>query len=311
MVAVGVDVGGTNVLAAAVDGDGAVTAEVKVTTPTGGPGSVVAAVAAAVAGLGVTPSVVGVGVPGPVHGDVLVTAPNLAGFDQPVALAADLRAALGVPVVLGNDADVGTLGEVTGGAARGGRAVLGVWLGTGVGGGLVLDGRLHRGAFGGAGELGHMIVRQGGRRCGCGRQGCVEAYAGRAGMEAAVADAIAAGADTALEELRRARGKGRYTSGIWAKALDRGDPTATAVLDEAVSALGAALGSAINLVDLDLLVFGGGLTEKLGQPFVDRVAAATRPWVLADTVERRFVAAALGDHSGVVGAAALARAQVG
>ncbi|MGH3755588.1 MAG: ROK family protein, partial [Pseudonocardiaceae bacterium] len=143
------------------------------------------AVAHAVAQLGGDVEAVGVGVPGPVVGGVITTAPNLPGFVEPVPMAVLLSQRLGRPAAVGNDANLGTLGEWVAGAARGAGFALGVWLGTGVGGGLILDGRPYVGAFGGAGEFGHMCVRQGGALCGCGRRGCVEAYAGRARMEQA------------------------------------------------------------------------------------------------------------------------------
>lgn len=305
---VGVDLGGTNITAALVAADHSVSGRTKVPTPGGGPDAVLKAIVEAVRDVADEPSAVGVGAPGPVHDGVVVTAPNLPGWGDPVPLEDRLVDALRVPVAVANDASVGTYGEWAAGAGMGGRCVLGVWLGTGVGGGLVIDGRLHDGPYGGAGELGHMIVRQGGRVCGCGRRGCVEAYAGRASLEARVAEEIDAGAESRLPKWRKAKGKDRITSGVWAKALEADDPVAVRLVADAVDALGAALGSVINLLDCDLLLFGGGLTEKLGQPFVDRIAEATRPWVLAPDVPRRYVAATLEDDAGIVGAAALARA---
>jgi glucokinase len=214
---------------------------------------------------------------------------------------------LGVPTVVDNDATVGTVGESVAGAGRGARFLLGVWLGTGVGGGLVLEGRPYRGAYGGAGELGHMCVHLGGAQCSCGRRGCVEAYAGRASMERTIATAIAAGRSTALEELRVAAGKERYTSALWAKALKREDPLAAQVLEEAVGALGAAVGAVVNLPRSRPHRRRRGLTEKLGQHLADRIAAAARPYLLVSDVERVVVVAQLADDAGVVGAAALAR----
>jgi glucokinase len=182
-----------------------------------------------------------------------------------------------------------------------------VWLGTGVGGGLVLDGAPFRGAFGSAGELGHVVVHRDGALCGCGRRGCLEAYAGRASMERVVGVRTAAGEPTALTGIMAAKGKERMTSGVWAKAIEQHDPLALGVLHEAVAALGTAIGSAINLLDLDTVVVGGGLTEKLGQALVDRIADAVRPVLLVPDAERRFLAASLGDDAGIVGAAEVAR----
>jgi glucokinase len=180
-------------------------------------------------------------------------------------------------------------------------------MGTGIGGGLVLDGRPYDGAFGGAGEFGHMVVQRGGALCGCGRRGCVEAYAGRRAMEREAEIAIAAGATTDLPQIMRDAGKDRLTSKVWKLAYEARDPLAITILDQAVDALGVAVGSAINLLDLDRVVIGGGLAEKFGQDLADRIAAAAEPWILAPSAHREVVVADLGDHSGIIGAAHLAR----
>jgi glucokinase len=303
----GVDIGGTNIAAGLVGDDHRVTERTRVRTPSGGPAAIVEAAAKAVASLGGTVDAVGVGVPGPVVGGVVTTAPNLTGFTEPVPFAEMLRRRLRLPVEVGNDANVGTLGEWVAGAARGARFVLGVWMGTGVGGGLVLDGRPYVGAFGGAGEFGHMCVRQGGALCGCGRRGCIEAYAGRGRMEETVRTAAAAGHRTRLYELAGERGKDRLTSGVWRRALELGDPLATRVFDDAIDAVAAGIGAAINLLDLDRVVVGGGMTEKLGPPLADRIASTVRPYLFVPAEGREVVTAELGDDSGVIGAAALAR----
>lgn len=307
---IGVDLGGTKVLAARVDQNGRAEAHVKQVTPVEGPEAVVAAIAQAVETIanGCDDPVVGVGVgaPGPISDGVMLHAPNLSGFDDAVPLGAMLEERLGLPVVLGNDANVGTLGEAMFGAARGGTTVVGCWLGTGIGGGLVLDGKVHHGSSGTAGELGHVpVTMDGGRWCGCGRHGCVEAYAGRAAMAAAVQEAIAAGERTSLPTIMASKGKDRLTSGVWKRALKDGDPLAVRLMEEAVAALGVAIAGVVNVLDVDTVVFGGGLAEKLGQEHVDRIADAVRPRLIAPEVPRRWVLAELGDDSGVIGAAAL------
>ncbi len=274
---VAVDLGGTKILAAVVDADHRVAGSHKRPTPSQGPDAVVAAIVAAVAELDVAPAAVGVGAPGPVSDGVVQTAPNLPGWSQPVPLAARLRAELGVPVVVGNDVTAGTVGEWVAGAGRGARSVLGVILGTGVGGGLVLDGRPYAGAFGGAGEFGHVVVRPGGALCGCGRRGCVEAYAGRASMERALDVLVGAGRRTALTDIAARRGKDRITSSVWRSALEAGDEVAARLIGEAVEAVGLGVASAVNLLDLDCVVVGGGLAEQLGQDIADRIAAAAAP----------------------------------
>lgn len=305
---IGVDLGGTKLLVAAVDVDGVPRAHRKEVTPEGGPKEVVALIAQVVADIDSAPDAVGVGVPGPVADGIVLQAPNLAGWGADIPLSDMLAEAIGAPVVLGNDANVGTLGEARHGAGKGSDGVLGCWLGTGIGGGLVLGGRLHDGFSGTAGELGHVPVEMTApRRCGCGRWGCVEAYAGRASLEAMVARYQAEGRPSAMAQIMADKGKDRLTSGVWKSALKAGDEVATELIDQSVAALGTALAGVINLLDLQTIVFGGGLAEKLGQDHVDRIAEAATPRLMAPDVPRRWVVATLGDDAGVVGAAELAR----
>lgn len=315
MLLAGVDLGGTNIVAALVDGDGAVLAREKVQTPPTGPAAVVEAIAGAVEALAAegrgAPLAVGVGAPGAVRDGVVVAAPNLTGWVEPVPLGRLLSRRLGSDVVVDNDASVAAVGEWRWGAARGARFVLCITLGTGVGGGLVLDGAPYRGAHGAAGELGHMTVLLGGALCGCGRRGCVEAYAGRASMERSARVAIEAGEASALADVLAERGKRRMTASVWAEALDRRDPLATRLVDEAVTALGAGVAAVVNLLDLDTVVVAGGLAERLGDPLVERIAAATTPHVLDREAQRRFLAGALGDDAGILGAAAIASPRSG
>ncbi len=307
---IGVDLGGTKVLVADVDEKGHASSHVKEVTPEGGPDEVADVIATAVTSIDPSPSAVGVGVPGPVSDGVVLEAPNLVGWGSDVPFADMLTERLGVPVVLGNDANVGTLGEARHGAGKGATDVLGCWLGTGVGGGLVLGGLLHAGVSGTAGELGHVPVEMTNpRRCGCGRWGCVEAYAGRASMEGMVERLRAEGRATSMYEILEDKGKDRFTSGVWKKALKNGDEVATLIIDESIAALSIALAGVINVLDLDTVIFGGGLAEKLGQEHVDRIAQATRPRLMAPDVPRQWLVATLGDDAGVVGAAELARAQ--
>ncbi len=304
----GIDLGGTKIAGALVSETLEVLARVRSKTPAGGPDAVVRGIVAALEELGGEPAAIGVGAPGPVADGVVLTAPNLPGWTHPVALERVLGRRLSAPVVVANDGNVATLGEWAVGAGRGADHILGVFLGTGVGGGLVLDGRMHGGATGQAGEFGHVTVALDGPECGCGRLGCVEAYAGRASMERRVAELVAEGRTTLLPQLAARKGKSRFTSGVWAAALEEGDAVARQVLDQAVVALGAAIGGALNLLDLQRVVIGGGMTEKLGTPLVDRIAAATEPYRMTLATSVTFTPAALADDAGVLGAAALARA---
>lgn len=251
----------------------------------------------------------GVGSPGAVDPatGVVRGAANVAPFaGRDVPLTAMLAEALGgdVPVAVGNDVSVAVQGELALGAGRGEREFVGIWVGTGVGGGVVLDGRLRTGLRGIAGEIGHIVIDVDGRRlCGCGRRGHLEAYAGRGSMEREARDRHAGGVHTALVELA---GDGRMTSGVWAKALDRGDRVATQLFDECVEALGSAVASLAALLDVELVVIGGGLAEKLGEPFADRIADAARRRLFPAIPPLRVVPGALGDAAGAVGAALLA-----
>lgn len=304
----GVDVGGTNIEVGLVDDKHRVGVRAKNPTPTGGPGDVLDTIAGLIKSLDGDPVAVGVGIPGVVHEGKVLTVPNLANWHERVDLGGELTKRLDVPVALGNDANVGLLGEWVAGAAKGARNVLGLWMGTGIGGGLILDGRPFNGSRGAAGEIGHVIVREGGALCTCGRRGCVEAYAGRRSLSGVVSAMVDAGRSTDFYQIRDDEKKKKLTSKVWARALDEHDEVAEQLFDSAIDTLGVGVGSAINLLDLDLVVVGGGMPEKLGQDLADRIEAAARPWMLQPSPELRFTVAQLGDDSGVVGAASLGRA---
>lgn len=308
---VGIDLGGTKLQGVRVDG-GEVVADAKIATPRTGVAGVVGAVVECIERLGGTASLdgIGIGAPGVIEAGTgtLVRAPNLVGFDGPVPLAALLGEALdlasSVPLVVDNDVNAAVVAEHRLGAARGVDDVLGVWVGTGVGGGLVLDGRLRRGPSGGAGEIGHVgVVVDGGRQCGCGLFGHLEAYAGRASMEIEARRRHRAGTPTRLVEIA---GDKRMKSSVFAKALEAGDEVAVELLDDAVRALGVALASVATLVDLQVVVVGGGLAAKVGPRFVGRVEQAVRSRLFVRPSPLRVVPAALGDLAGALGAALLA-----
>lgn len=308
MIVAGVDVGGTNIEVGVVDDDHHVIDRAKADTPATGPDSVITTVTELVDSLSEIPTMVGVGIPGVMHDGEVLTVPNLAGWVNQVDLAAELEAQLRIPVTLGNDVNVGLLGEWVAGAAHEVDNVLGVWMGTGIGAALILDGRPFNGSQGAAGELGHVIVRPGGALCSCGRRGCVEAYAGRRSMAAVAAAMADAGRQTSLFSIQKAQGKKKPTSKVWAQALDESDELAQQLFDMAVETLGLAIASVVNMIDVELVVIGGGLAEKLGQSLADKLHAAATPWMLRPNPQLAFTPAALGDDSGVVGAAALARA---
>jgi len=306
---IGIDLGGTKIYGVVWHGD-KVKSDAKRKTPQkGGPTAVVETIAQVVDDLGGTGGVkgVGVGAPGPIDHEegVVRQAPNLAGWEEnQVPLGSLLSKALGgITVRLDNDANVGTLAEHAKGAGRGAPDVLGVWVGTGVGGGLVLDKHLRRGDTGYAGEIGHTIVHPGGRMCGCGQLGHLEAYAGRASMEREARERAALGGPSQLVDLAK---DGRMTSSIWQTALNARDTVAVDLIDGAVSALGIAIANAVDVLDLHTVIIGGGLADKLGPSFVGRIEQAAREKIFAHASPVAVVPAGLGDQAGAIGAALMA-----
>jgi glucokinase len=312
---VGVDIGGTKIQVAAVR-DGEVAGAHRFTTPQGrakdlaaGIGDAIAKVLADLGAGARDVAAVGVGVPGTVDGaaGTVANANNVPGLEgaDPLPLAAMVsKAAGGSPVRLENDVRVAILGEWTRGAGRPYRNLLGVWVGTGVGGGLVLDGRPYEGE-GAAGEIGHTIVKPGGRMCSDGRRGHLESYAGRGRMEVRARNLVKNGRKTILFELMEKKGRTRLSSGVIMDALERGDRVAQELVDDAVRALGVALASVQNLLSLEAIVIGGGLGDRLGGPFVERVAAEMRPQLFVPDREPAMLTSEFKDLSGAVGAAVL------
>jgi glucokinase len=312
----GIDLGGTKIQAVVVADGAAVLGESRRPTPTaGGPPDVAATMAEALREAadqaGTTTSElegVGVGSPGAVADaeGTVANARNLPDWEKPYPLRDKLAEELGVKVRLGNDVQVATDAEFALGAGQPYSSILGVFWGTGVGGGIVLEGKpwLGRSA---AGEIGHMVVRVGGRRCPCGRRGCMEAYAGRSAMERRARKLQAKGRETRLFEIMKKRGRDRLTSGVWARALEAGDPVASELIDEAVVALGAGIASAVNLLDVEAVTIGGGMGVRLGEPYVDRIRSAMTPHLFVDDQPPAVHLAALGDLGGAIGASLLVR----
>ena len=310
----GVDLGGTKIQTAIVEPDGTVAGQSRRPTPTtGGPADVVAEIAAALrdacAEAGIETSSldgIGVGSPGKVDdgAGTVAGARNLPGWEGAFDVRTALEQACDAPVSLGNDVQVATDAEFALGVGREYSSLLGVFWGTGVGGGIVLDGRPWIGRDA-AGEIGHVVVRQGGALCGCGRRGCMEAYAGRAAMEGRARRRHDRGEKTMLFKLMKERGRTRLTSGVWARALDKGDPMARNLLDRAVRALGAGVASTQNVLDVEAIVIGGGLGIRLGEPYVERIREAMMPHLFNDERPPAIEVAALGDLGGAIGASLL------
>jgi glucokinase len=308
----GVDLGGTKIETVVVDESGRVKGQARMPTPTsGGPQAVVSAIADAVREASKAADQdparlagIGVGSPGEVSNGSVAHARNLPDWDEAFPLAEQLRRELGPGVEVGNDVGVAVDAEAALGAGKGYASFVGVWWGTGIGGAFVRDGKrwLGRGA---AGEIGHTVVKLGGRRCDCGRRGCLEAYAGRGSLERQARKLAKKGEKTDLFQLMKKHGRMRLTSGIWARALHKGDKVAERLFDEAYEALGAGIGSVVNFLDVEAVVVGGGLGTRFGADGVERIAREMQPHLFVPERPPDVVPAALGDLGGAIGASLL------
>lgn len=308
---VGIDLGGTKIAAGLLDGAGTVVAERrKPSNPTGGGDGVVAEIEQMVGELRAAGPIaaIGVGVAGQVDNaaGIVRHAPNLRWWDFP--LGDRLSSALSVPVFLLNDVQAATHGEWLHGSGKGASAMVCLWIGTGVGGGIVTEGKLYQGATGSAGELGHVTIDFNGPVCRCGNRGCLEAYVGGWAIARRAFDAVAARREAANTILEIARGDARtITASVVAAAAHRRDPLANALVDEIAAALGAAATGIVNGYNPEILILGGGVVEALPElvPMVqDRIAMWALP---VASSHLRVMGSALGQHAGTIGAAAWAR----
>ncbi len=310
--AVGIDVGGTKINAFRVARDGEILDRKSVPTPADDPEATLAAMID-LARATVTDDVlaIGVGAAGMVDAadGVLRFAPNLAWRDLPIA--ARMREALDLPCQIDNDANVAAYGEYRFGAGRGFRHMLLVAVGTGIGGGIISEGRLFRGANGFAAEIGHFVVEPGGPLCGCGNRGCWEQVAaGRAidrmGREAA--------REHERSVLRRLAGGDpeRVDGRLVTEAARQGDEPALRVLSEVGRRLGEGIGGLVNILDPQIVVVGGGAI-RAGDLLLEPARAAYHDAVQAPDHRPRvpIVAAQLGNDAGAVGAAVLALEELG
>jgi glucokinase len=211
-------------------------------------------------------------------------------------------------VRLGNDVGVAVLGELELGAGRKLDSFVGIWWGTGVGSGIVLNRRLWHGR-GAAGELGHTVIERGGLAEPSGLVGTMEAYAGRRNMETRARAAVAAGRSTVLFDLMQEAGKERLSSRIWQDGLAAGDALAAELIGEAVDAIAAAAANVVNILDVEAIILGGGLGTRFGQPMADRIGAAMAPYLFQRAKAPPVMTAALGDLGGAIGATLLVGAR--
>jgi glucokinase len=253
---------------------------------------------------------IGVGSPGPLDLDkgIILDTPNLGWTNVP--LRKRLAKEFQCPVTIANDVDAGVYGEYRYGAAQGARCVLGVFPGTGIGGGCVYEGHLLRGAKGSCMELGHIRVLPEGPLCGCGQRGCLEALASRLAIASAAAAAAYRGDAPHLLEMA-GMDLSQIRSGVLEASVEAGDKVVERIIREAAQWLGVGIASVINLLSPDVVVLGGGLVEAMPDLFRKEVGASARKHVMesySDTFD--VVVAELGDDATVTGAAALICDQV-
>lgn len=308
----GIDVGGTNLVAGCVSTDGARVEGLlsEPTRPEEGADGVIARIldvarrsmaglAAAVPGARVDG--VGIGAPGPLdtrRGIVLLT-PNLGWVDMP--LRDRVAKGLALPAALDNDANCAVLGEHWRGAAQGTRQALGVTIGTGIGGGLILDGRLYHGASDCAGEIGHTTIEMNGRRCACGNYGCLEAYASGPAIARRAIEAVETGAESSLAAVLR-RGPAAVTAQMVYEAATAGDALAREVVQDTARFLGAGIANLVNVYNPEVVVVCGGVTQAGDSLFVPLRREVGRRAFRPAVEVCRILPGALPGTAGVVGA---------
>jgi glucokinase len=315
MTTVGVAIGGTRLRTVVLSPDDEILGEADMRTPTTGDRNaivevLVASFHEAIGQASVaadTVKALGVGSPGVVVDGTVGQAVNVPGWSERFRLAEVLDQKFSTSVRIVNDITALAVAEYRRGAGRDHENLLVVSVGTGVGGGLILDGKVYEGAFGAAGEFGHMVVEIDGAVCPCGRRGCVEAYAGQAALERSVRRALDAGRTTSLYRLAEELGETSLTARVFRAGIDEGDPLVADLVESAARALGKGLASAVNLLDVETVVVGGPLADELGEPLLQRLVAAARPSLFLQPPRVEIVAAELGSLGAPIGAAILAR----
>lgn len=312
---VGFDLGGTKMLAVVFDNKlRPLGRERKKTRPYDGPDAgrnrIVAAIRDALEDAGISPQElggIGVGVPGPVNPEegVVLQLPNLGWED--IRLKATLEKEFKCPAVIANDVDVGVYGEYVAGAGKKAHCLIGVFPGTGIGGGCVYEGRILQGRQRTCMEIGHCKVMPEGPLCGCGQRGCLEAVASRLAISAAAAAAAYRG-DAPNLLVESGTDLANIRSSALARAIDKGDTVVEQIVRNAARWLGVGISNLINLMDPDVIVLGGGLVEAMPKIFKGEVEAVTQDSVMPVYRDTFTVATAqLGDDASITGAAALAR----
>jgi glucokinase len=314
---IGVDIGGTKIAAGVVDASGSILRQTRAPmAANSGASAGLAAVLGAIRALlekmdAGSARAAGICSPGPLDPErgVVINPPNLPCWrDYP--LAAELERALGLPVKLDNDANAAALAEACWGAGRGYRNVFYATLGTGIGTGIVFDGRIYHGRTGAAAEGGHVSIDYRGPRCGCGKPGCIEALAAGPAIARRAREKLAAGKRSAMLELA-AGDPAALTSEMVGQAFARGDALAREVLVETVDLLACWLGNMVDLLEPDVMVIGGGVAAMLS-PLLERVRERLPACCINSRCgEIPLVPARYGPDAGIAGGAALCSALAG
>ena len=309
---IGIDVGGTNLKAGLVNEEGTIVAVERTPLDFQGPepfAETLAQLAAAVMERGGVEvkdvAYVGMGIPGAVKGGEILYTANIPMKNVP--LEALFRKHLDLPVLLGNDADCAAVGEWSCGVGRGTKHFIVITLGTGVGGGMILNGKLYAG-MGAGGEVGHIIVQKDGVPCNCGRRGCWEAYASATGLIRQVREAMEAHPESLLHQV--AAENGAVDGRTAFQAAERGDETAQAVCGAYAAYLAAGLTDLVNILHPEAVALGGGVAAAPEHLLLDPVREIVARECYARHVDQvpRILRAELGNDAGIIGAAMLGRA---
>ena len=312
---VGVDLGGTKILAGVFHSSLECAGMAKLSTkPQRGPDAVISRIARcvrdAIDEADLDPKQirgVGIGAPGSVDArdGTVIFAPNLEWRD--VALRKQLEKEIGLPVFVGNDCTVAMQGIYVAELKSKPQHVVGIFLGTGIGGGLILNGKPYLGSNYTAGEIGHMVLDVDGPKCGCGNKGCFEALASRSAIFQRIKSAVKNGQKTILTEMLGDNLQD-LRSGDLRKAIRRGDKFVDSVIEEAAEYTGIAVGNLLNIFNPDMVVLGGGVIEALADEMMSIIVETARDYAMPGTAKGvEIVASSLGDNAAITGAAVLAR----
>jgi glucokinase len=309
---IGIDIGGTNIKAVLAEVGGIIFSRLSLPTEAElGPEHVIGQIHSCIEKLltalpeGTALNGIGVGVPGSVdHArGIVLHPPNLPGWAE-VPLSASLAMRWNVAVALDNDANCAALGEAMFGAGRGYRNFIGLTLGTGVGSGIIIDGKIHHGDKGYGGEFGHTSIDYNGPACGCGGHGCIEAYIGNRYLVSNARALIALRPECSLFGPAQSASE-KLTPKLISEAAEHGDATALEILYETGRKLGIAIANAANLLDIMVFIIGGGVSAA-GKPLFDGIISAARDRVLRVHKEHiTILPAMLGNDAGMLGAASL------